>query len=391
MKPRRGVSPRHPRLHGSRHQQAAVLMGLTLVLAACAPSHSPKASPRDRAPQVSTASGPALRAESPWMVMRDGSSGEAVWPSGAAFLLLHTVDSWQHVSNITPIAVPTGGGLAMATTSRELVVGALPFDQLVVSPLLRSSTSGTSWSPDQLPGGLAPGRHSVALGPHGVTSVLRAGGGTVVAEGQRGWSVLTSASRLVPGGHLHLDGLVWGAGGRGWLTGHGPAGSPVAFTTDDFGRTWAAVGGLAPDTVATLTPCGDAQQWTMPVVSAHGTMSVAASADGGATWATGAALTMPLGPPAWGCHGQEVWMVGGATDGDRVFSSLNAGVSWTQHGIARAGLSDLVPTGGHEGFATSTTTAGPVLWGVHGDGAVFSRLALPGWVAVLGNQTTPQS
>jgi len=74
--------------------------------------------------------------------MRDGRSGEAVWPSGAAFLLLHTVDGWQHVTNITPVAVPTGGGLTMAASSRELVVAALPFDRLLVSPLLRAPELG---------------------------------------------------------------------------------------------------------------------------------------------------------------------------------------------------------------------------------------------------------
>ncbi|MEP7017094.1 MAG: hypothetical protein ABI899_03635 [Actinomycetota bacterium] len=365
-------------------------MSLLLVLAACTPAPSPKASPRERAQQLARATGAALRAESPWMVMNGSSSGEAVWPSGDAFLLLHTSDGWQHVSNITPIAVPTNGGLTIATSSGALVVAALPFDQLVVSPLLRSSTAGTSWRPDQLPGGLTPGRHSVSLGPRGVTAVLREGGGTVVEKGQKGWSELTSASRLAPGGRLHLDGLVWGAGGRGWLTGNGPSGSPVAFTTSDFGLTWAAVGGLAPDTVAALTPCGGGQQWTMPVVRARGTMSVAASDNGGATWATGAALTVPLGPPTWGCHGREVWLVGGAADGDHVYSSLNAGLTWTQHGIAPAGLSDLVPTGDHRGFATTATTTGAVLWAVRRDGAVFSPLALPGWVATVGNPATTQ-
>lgn len=390
MTPARTVSPCQPRRHGGPPRRAAALASLLLVLSACSPSPSPKASPEVRAQRLASATGP-LRAESPWLGMRDKRVGEAVWPSGAAFLLLHTVDAWRHVTNITPIAMPTGGGLTMATSSRELVVAALPFNQLVVSPLLRSATSGTSWSPDELPGGLTLGRHSMALGPRGVTAVLRTGGGTVVEEGQGGWSVLTDASRLVPGGHLHLDGLAWGGGGRGWLTGHGPAGSPVAFTTDDFGRTWAAVGGLGPDAVAAMTPCGGGQQWTMPVVRAHGTISVAASDDGGATWATGAALTVPLGPPAWGCHGQEMWMVGGAVDGDHVYSSLNAGLTWARQGVAPAGLTDLIPTGDHGGFATSTTKTGAVLWAAHRDGAWFSAVPLPGWVATVGNQRTSQN
>ena len=286
MTPGRSASPRHPCGQRRRFRNAAALASLLLVLTACSPSPSPHASPKDRAQRLATATS-ALRPTSPWLLMHDSRSGEAVWPSGAAFLLLHTVDGWRHVTNITPVAVPTGGGLTIATSARELVVAALPFDKLVFSPLLRSPSAGTSWSPDQLPSGLTPGRHSVAIGLRGVTALLTADGGTVVAKGQHGWSVLTKASRLVPGGRLHLDGLKWGTGGRGWLTGHGPS-SPVAFTTSDFGQTWAAVGGLAPDAVAALTPCGSEQRWTMPLVHARGTIALAATVNGGVTWVMGA-------------------------------------------------------------------------------------------------------
>jgi hypothetical protein len=384
------ISPRLPRVRRIRHRQVAALASMLIMLSACSQPTSPQATPQDRAQQLARSTEAPLRTASPWLLMSDGRSGDAVWPSGAAFLLLHTVDGWRHVTNITPIAVPTGGGLTMAASSRELVVGALPFDQLVVSPLLRSPNSGTTWSPDQLPGALTLGRQSVALGPRGVTAVLRAAGGTVVEKGEHGWSVLTDASRLVPGGHLHLDGLRWGAGGRGWLTGHGPAGSPVAFTTSDFGRTWAAVAGLAPDAVTALTPCGRDQGWTMPIVRARGTISLAASVNGGATWTTGAPLMVPTGAPVWGCHGQEVWMLGGSTGGDHVYSSINAGLTWTKQGVAPAGLTDLAPTGGHEGFASSATTKGALLWAVRRDGASFSPMPLPGWVATVGNQSAMQ-
>jgi hypothetical protein len=212
------------------------------------------------------------------------------------------------------------------------------------------------------------------------------GGGTVVEKVQHGWRVMTDASRLVPGGHLRLDTLRWGVGGRGWLTGHGPAGSAVAFTTDDSGRTWAAVAGLASDAVAALTPCaGEHHTWTLPVVRARGTMSIATSADNGATWATGAPLAVPLGLPAWGCHGGEVWMLGGSAGGDHVYSSVNAGVSWSDQGVAPRGVTDLEPTGSHAGFATTTTAKGAALWSVRGDGALFSPVALPSWVATIGD------
>jgi len=320
--------------------------------------------------------------------MRDSRTGDAVWSSGAAFLLLHTVDGWRHLTNITPLAVPTAGGLTVASSSGELVVAALPFDRLLVSPFLRAPLAGITWVPEDTPGALAAGRQSVAFGPRGVTALLRAGGGTAVERGKAGWAVLTDASRLAPGGHVHLDGLSWGAGGRGWLTGHGPVGSPVAFSTNDFGRTWAAVAGLAPDAEVALTPCGGNEGWTMPVEGANGTIALAASKDGGVTWSTGAPLMLPLGQPAWGCHGTEVWLLGGAADGDRVYSSMDAGLTWKRQALAPEGLTDLAPTGGHEGFASSATTNGVLLWSVSGSGASFAPMVLPGWVATVGNQMT---
>ena len=395
MTPAWAGCPHRPRGHRGQYRgRTLALASLLLLLSACTPSPSAPVSPSsaaDRAQRIATSTGSPLRAASPWLLMQDSRSGDAVWPSGGAFLVLRTVDGWRHVTNITPIAVPTSGGLTMAASSDELVVAALPFDQMVVSPLLRSTSSGKSWSPGQLPGGLTLARESVSLGPRGVTAVLSEGGGTVVAEGQTGWGVLTGASRLVPGGQLRLDAITWSAGGRGWLTGHGPAGTTVAFTTTDSGLTWAAMVGLGSDAVAALTPCGADRTWTLPVVHAGGTMSIAASVDGGATWSTGAPLTVPVGPPAWGCHGQEVWMLGGAAGGDNMYSSADAGATWTDNGVAPAGVTDLAPTGGHAGFAATVTAKGAALWVVRGDGASFSQVALPGWVATIGNRTMPQS
>jgi hypothetical protein len=375
-----------------QYRQAIALASLLLLPSACSrssstpPSPPSLSSPSARAQRLASATGAPLRAASPWLLMQDSHSGAAVWPSGTAFLLLHTADGWRHVTNITPVAVPTGGGLTMSARSRELVVAALPFDRLVVSPLLRSTASGAGWSPGQLPDGLTLGRESLGLGPRGVTAVLRTGGGTVVERAPGGWSVLTTASRLVPGGHLQLDAISWGVGGRGWVTGHRPAGGPVAFTTDDSGKTWAAVVGLAPDAVAALTPCGGGQTWMLPVVRSRGTMSIARSVDGGTSWAAGAPLTVPLGLPAWGCHDQEAWMIGAGADGDHFYSSVSAGRTWTDHGVAPGGVTDLEPTGSHTGFATTTTSKGAILWAVLGDGASFSPIALPGWVANVGNQ-----
>jgi hypothetical protein len=323
--------------------------------------------------------------------MQDSRAGVAVWPSGAAFLLIRTVDGWRHVTNLTPLAVPTGGGLSLAVGTGERAVAALPFHRLVDSPLLRGPGTGTGWSPGQLPGGVTLGRDSLGLGPRGVTAVLRGGGGTAVAQEAGGWNVLTDAPRLAPGGRLQLDALRWGVGGRGWLTGHGPSGIPMAFTTADSGRTWAAVGGLAADAVAALAPCGRGRTWAMPVLRASGLMSIAASKDGGATWTAGTALTVPHGLPAWGCHGLDVWALGGAAGSDHLYASENTGATWTDRGVPPGTVTDLEPTGSHAGFAATTTGHGAILWTVSGDGASFTQVALPRWVATAGVQMMSMS
>jgi len=389
---------RRPRSGHRRPPVAVALVSLLLVLPACSPSASPRPpfgesslSAPDRAVQLADAGGTPLPAASPWIQMQDSRTGVAVWPSGAAFLLLRTADGWRHVSNLTPVAVPTGGGLSMAGGSGQRAVAVLPFNRLVDSPLLLGAGPGTGWSPGQLPGGVTLGRDSVGLGPRGVTAVLRDGGGSVVVKEAAGWRVLTDAARLAPGSRLQLDALTWGLGGRGWLTGHGPSGTPVAFTTRDSGRTWAAAGGLAADAVAALAPCGGDRTWTMPVLRASGLMSILASKDGGATWTAGTALTVPHGLPAWGCHGLDVWALGGAAGSDRLYSSENAGATWTDHGVPPGEVTDLEPTGAHAGFAATTTTHGAVLWAVRGDGTSFSQIALPRWVATAGVQMMSMS
>ena len=122
-----------------------------------------------------------------------------------------------------------------------------------------------------------------------------------------------------------------------------------------------------------------------------GTIAIAASKDAGATWTTGAPLTLPRGLPVWGCHGPDVWMLGAVAGDNHVYSSANAGTTWTDRGVAPGGVTDLEPTGAHAGFAATTTTHGAVLWAVHGDGASFSQIALPRWVATAGVQTMSMS
>jgi hypothetical protein len=88
----------------------------------------------------------------------------------------------------------------------------------------------------------------------------------------------------------------------------------------------------------------------------------------------------------WGCSGDDVWLVAGSAHGEEIFASSDRGATWSRRGSAPAGLTDLSPTGGGTGFAASGGRQ-PTLWAVTGDGARFTSVALPSWVATVGGTT----
>ncbi|MEP7021798.1 MAG: hypothetical protein ABI808_14225 [Pseudonocardiales bacterium] len=317
--------------------------------------------------------------------MNDGAVGLAVWPSGHSWLLLRTSDGWKHVENRTPVAVPTGGGLVTAVAAKSIAVAVGPYDRLTQSPVLSGGTTGV-WRPTELPGAVSNARSAVSLAAGRVSAVLAGARGTVVSQTGNRWTRLTDASSLAPGGGLRLDGVTWASETLGWLTGHGRAGAAVAFQTTDAGHSWSALRHGAA--VAALAPCGNRADWLLPIISGDGTVRVDHTIDGGRTWTTGAPVRLSSGPPAWGCRENLVWMAGRAGPGNRVFASSDAGATWLDAGAAPPGLTDLTPTGDGTGFAASTTSHGPTLWSVTADGAQFTSLELPGWVATLGSQMT---
>jgi hypothetical protein len=330
-----------------------------------------------------------VTAASPQLLMTSASSGYAVWPSGSAWVLLHTASAWTAVDNATPVAVPTGGGLVLAAAADELAVGVEPFDKLTTSPLLTTNDAGHTWNPLELPGPLSTSRHSVSIRPSVVTAVITANNGTLVQQslmksGYSGWTMSITGSQLAPSGRLDIDSIVWADGRRGWLTGHGSAGTPLAFTTIDGGHSWSAIDAVGLKAVTVGAPCGSTQSWQLPVLDADGSVRVLHSGDGGLTWKTGAALTSSAGMPAWGCNGNTVWMLAARSGSLHSYSSADNGNSWQDHGAAPAGITDLQPTGNDAGFATGVTSKGPVLWTVINDGSVFTPRALPSWVATLG-------
>lgn len=352
-----------------------------LVLSACSSQARPDASP-----SFSSRSGAPLPATAPRLLMIDGALGWAVWPSADSWLLLHTTDGWKHVANRTPIAVPTGGGLVATATANSVVVAVGAYQRLTRSPLLTSTEKTSNWKAAELPGAVSDARDAVSY-VAGRTSVVLAGaGGTVVRGNGEEWTRLADASGLSPGGNLRLDSVTWADGGLGWLTGHGRAGTPMAFQTTDAGRTWVPLAMATGGAVAALAPCGAGQTWLFPVIAGGGTVTVERTTDGGRSWTSGAAVHLGSGSPARGCRGNRVWLLGRSGHAEHVFASTDGGHSWVNAGAAPPGLTDLSPTGHGAGFATSITSRGPKLWSVTGDGARFTLLALPSWVATVGAQ-----
>jgi hypothetical protein len=87
-----------------------------------------------------------------------------------------------------------------------------------------------------------------------------------------------------------------------------------------------------------------------------------------------------------GCAGDTVWLDSRSAGHDHLLASADSGARWTDRGEAPDALTDLSPTSGGAGYATSGG-AHPRLWRVSGDGARFSPIALPAWVASLAKQT----
>jgi hypothetical protein len=364
----------------SRRVAAVCLAVCLATMVACSGTSTGSARDDDR----TTWSAPVPASE-PYVVMSDARHGWAVWPSGGSWLVLQTTDGWTHVRNATPVGVPTGGGLALSATNGSVAVAVLPYEHLLSSPLLTSAapTGATTWEPQELPGAVVDARASVALRPEGPMAVLRRGAGTLVTGSAGDWTTVAAPARLAPGRGLRLDSVTWAGNGLGWLTGHGTAGSPVAFQTSDDGATWSPLPPTA-GSVAALAPCGSGTVWVLPVLTGGGRLVFRRTVDGGRTWQAGGWLAAAAGRPAWGCRGDEVWSVGRRGDADDLFASADGGVHWTDRGRAPEGVVDLTPVGGGAGFATTEHDDEAALWSVHDDGTSVHRLRLPGWVGRLG-------
>ena len=98
--------------------------------------------------EAGEASAPASEASSLTVVMTDAGHGVAVWPSGREWLVLRTTDGWQHVENVTPRAVPTGGGTAPSSSTWRTSPADLTVSAIRTSPpSQRSVPVSPGWPP----------------------------------------------------------------------------------------------------------------------------------------------------------------------------------------------------------------------------------------------------
>jgi hypothetical protein len=350
-------------------------------LVGCALAAACSTTPTASAGRTDPAAAP--RATEPYVVLSSADAGFVVWPSGHAWALLGTGDGFRTVRNATPPGVPTDGGLVASSERGGLAVAIGPVEQLLRSPVLTTSASGSApWTTGELPGGVVASRSAVAVRPAGVTVLTTDHDGSLLARHGSDWQTLVDARSLPGAAGLFLDGVAWASDDLGWVTGHRASAGPVAFQTHDGGHTWTSVSSSGRPAVAGLAPCGKGADWSLPELDPSGRLSVLRTRDGGRTWAAGPVLPAASGAPVWGCRADEIWAVGGAASSARVFASDDQGATWTAGGQPPANLTALTPTGPDAGFAASGGTS-PQLWRVSGRGATFTRIALPGWVAGL--------
>ena len=314
--------------------------------------------------------------------MTDSLVGYAVWPSGVRWIVLGTVDGWHTVVNRTPVAVPTDGGLVLASSAGRLAVGVLPYQQLTVSPVLTSSGSGRTWLPSQLPGGLTPAATALARSENATFAILDDGRVVANSDGTDTWRVVTTARQLDASGGLALTGISFPDGKSGFLTGTGSATRPVAFTSTDGGESWASM--LAPVgssvAAAALQPCLVGSTWVVPIeVDHHLTLFWAEQLSG--PWSAGP-TTEVTSAPVVGCSPNLVWAAvpGGGSDVLEVGSPAG---DWTSRGSLGTHVVSLTPVSDAEAFA-SETDASTVLFISGVASASVTRIDLPAWVATVG-------
>jgi hypothetical protein len=321
-------------------------------------------------------------APSAQIVMTDASTGFAVWPSGVRWIVLGTTDGWRTVQNRTPVAVPTDGGLVLAARDGQVAVGVLPYQQLTVSPVLRSLGSGRVWEPSQLPSALVAAPSSLSLSQHASFAVLADGSVVTAPAGSSTWT-------RVPGFGSTPDaarptGVVFPDGRAGFVTAAGPGDHPVLFTTAGSGGAWTPVRLplTSPGVAVALPPCLVGTTWVAPV-SQDGRLDLFTAPTSHGPWTRGPDLAAPT-TPLLACSSHRVWAVVHADGGD-VLSTSAPGGAWTTRGSVGGRLSSLAPVSDSEAFAAGADPSGVVRITLPTDTtATTEPIPLPDWVATIG-------
>jgi hypothetical protein len=316
------------------------------------------------------------------LVMTGAQTGFAVWPSGAQWVVLGTTDGWRTVTNRTPVAVPTDGGLVLAADTTQVSVGVLPHGLLTVSPVLQSNDAGASWRPSQLPGALLARPWSLTAPP--MSWAILDPGGMVVskAQGAQVWVPSTSAAQLDPGGGLVLHGVEFAEPTTGFLFGTSTTNGHPVYVTTDRGRSWRAVplptAGRGP--VTALAPCRSAGMWVVPVLTSEA-LTLFTSIGPAGPWRAGPALSVPS-PPLVACGPNRVWAAVPGEGPDTLVTAA-PGQAWSAGQDIGTRLSSLAVAS--EGVAYGVGTDRDAVVSLRLDPRLeVSELGLPDWVGTIG-------
>jgi len=317
----------------------------------------------------------------PNVVMTSADAGYAVWPSGVRWIVLGTTDGWRTVTNRTPVAVPTDGGLVLAAGTGRVWVGVLPFHELTVSPVLTSDGMTRLWSPTQLPSGLEPSSTAIGRSSAATWAVLADGSVVSLRDGATSWTRSTSAHELDATGALTLSGVSFAHGSTGFLTARRKSSGPTLFITTDAGLSWHDSGlRTAGAAVRAWTPCFIGASWVAPVqVDDRLVLMTSANPDG--PWRAGPPAPV-AGQALVTCTPQRVIAAIPDNGSDSLFAAGLDG-AWTALGPSGRHLLSMTGASDDVAFAADADSS-RVLRVQLSDPVRIDGLALPAWVATIG-------
>jgi hypothetical protein len=329
----------------------------------------------------STSAGSAGQLDLRSLQMTGPRTGYAVWPSGVRWILLRTDDGWRTVKNATPVAVPTDGGLVLATGGGRAAVGVLPYEKLTVSPVMRSEGASRTWTPSQLPSALAASAHALALTDGDAWAVLADGSVMRQHVGSQEWSTSLTASTPGSNGTLDITGVAFPDGRTGFLSGRRSGSGPVLLTTTDGGSRWVDTGITATASTTSYLPCRLGSMWVAPVLS-DGRLELRTSSSPTGPWSVGPSLDAASAPLA-SCGTTMLW-AGVRAAGSESLHGFTVQSGWTPLGSVPRPLVSLGATSDAVAYAAAEDDPSVVVELTTGSSLGVAELRLPDWVATIG-------